>query len=357
MIFDQNLYTPEEFDKKGMAELVSRYRYLIDETKENFYKTRMFSSDALEEYVKSNVNWSLVVRHLILGFASSEALAHPPSDFLDLWVAYIRVRILPIADFNKSMQKYSLSPHIYERHEFLKIALYNIAAELLGINLLWEKPKGKEIWLTHAQMLGRVVQLAYEEVSNRFDKRILNNPVILLNKYETDHSPLFRSSILETQMRLISTVANIDLPRTEWLPTYEKLRQLLDDLADIKEDIEVGRLTFPVLIALQREGENGSLRKIIENHWDNKWHDFSHKKITCSQWEEIKKYLSSCGAISTVKDIILGWYEEAKSSIHNGELPGNTDSFLLMLELKRSFLSRLENNNYTDKEPEFNLGT
>ena len=54
-------------------------------------------------------------------------------------------------------------------------------------------------------------------------------------------------------------------------------------------------------------------------------------------------------------NLIKSWCDQAREEILKGKLPGNIENFVLMLELKRAFLYRLERNGYEDKKPEFTI--
>jgi len=350
--FEDNNIRPEEFDKIGMNYLIQKYGALLNNLKPQIEKSRIFQSEILENIAKKNINWEMIARHLFYAFATCDAFGQNPFDFQNIWVAYTRIRILPIVEFNKTMQSYSLSPKVVERQEFLKVALFNLAAELSGSIQLLNSEEGKRFWLAHAQMLGRIIELVYEEVNDRFNLQTLEKPEIVLKKYKTVNSPLLRSRLLETQINIISSVAAINTENINWLPFFEKLRQLLDDLSDIKEDIEIGRITYPVLVGLHREKSNGELLNIINKFWTQKLKN-TKCNLNKKEWSAIKTILLKNNSIQYTCDKILKWYKKTKQALNENTLPGNVESLSLILELKKAYLYRLRKNNFDDKKPVF----
>jgi hypothetical protein len=343
--------SPQDYDQYALGWLSDRYNTVIQQVRAAFYEMAFFYNPVLESCAKHNVDWAKVARHLFLGFAACEAYGRSPAMYVNLWVRYVRVRVLPIAHLNRAMQSLALSVHDRSCVEFTTAALYAIAAQLLGQELSLTTSANRDFWVVHASVLRRIVETVWDETQHRFLIEYLHQPDILLATYDSHNSPLLRSGMLEAVFMGISACLGIRQGVPQWVRDYEQLRQLLDDIADVKEDLQVGRLTFPVLVGLHAD-VSASLRTLIEHYWASTIMNGSGN-MESVVWAQIKSILKSCGAFAVACARVRDWIVRVQKGIANHGFVGNTEPLLLIVELKRAFMARLIETDFDDREPKF----
>ena len=197
------------------------------------------------------------------------------------------------------------------------------------------------------------MELAYEEIFYKFDISILENPDLMISKYRTNQSPLLRSSTLETFAKIIVMKSDIELKSDGWLIKFEKMRQLLDDLLDIREDIKNGRITYPVLLALANKSFGKKLKQMIMIEWNS---SISYKQVLNDEnWYRIKNIIIQAGAFDTSLSLAKKWIDEVYNDIKKEAFCGDTTALFILLELKRAFADRIMRKNFDNYVPAFNV--
>ena len=344
---------PAEFDIENLGYLRRRYLELLSEIRDEIEKRSGFQSRSLSRDIYYGEDWEIVARLLILGFAAAEALGVDPSSLMDLWVRYCQYRIFPIIAFNRSLDITREAMTADKRTKYvIKTGLNAFASQSTGFLDAKESNDGLIFWEVHSRYLSRISQIAYEEFSTRFDNNCLENPSILLKTYNTKLCPLLRSSTLEPLMVGIAKMYNIRLLSYAWIELYEKIRQLLDDIGDIWEDLTVGRLTYPVLIALRSAKEAIVLSRAIRELWQET-STLEKKTLDVKHWPKIKSSLKRSGALSNACDLVKAWHTEILSSLNREEFRGEIEPLLIIMQLKSAFLARLIEFDFDDHKPEF----
>jgi hypothetical protein len=221
-----------------------------------------------------------------------------------------------------------------------------------GYSQLARIRKGVKFWDAHVELSGRVIALFHEELTMRFDESYLGTPTILIDRYNTKSSPLMRSSTLETFMRGMAAMCGRELKSVHWLELYEQSRQMLDDLADLWEDLLMGRLNYPVLVALKNYGPNSKLGALIKSLWNSRKQDPSKDELT-PYWKTIKDLLSDAGAFQETCTLIDGWLKQVESSIGAELFSGNIGGLMTVVDLKKAYLARLSKLNFDNVKPTF----
>ncbi|MCQ3921643.1 MAG: hypothetical protein DPW13_11905 [Planctomycetes bacterium] len=54
---------------------------------------------------------------------------------------------------------------------------------------------------------------------------------------------------------------------SSFIECFRKLRQLVDEIADVPEDIRAGRLTFPILAALSSKAHGNAVKRTVRAIW------------------------------------------------------------------------------------------
>jgi hypothetical protein len=196
-----------------------------------------------------------------------------------------------------------------------------------------------------------MAQAVCVEDSIRYDEQYFLRPSLLLRIFETPVCPWFRSSALETLMLGVAEMHNLPRPETGWLRDFERMRQLLDDIADIRDDLVAGRLTYPVLVGLQSDRHAAALSDQIQTVWRASPQERQSRMQNL--WPTIKRLLSDADAYEACMRKIRIWERRIAEAINVGSFPGGTTYLHLVLDLKRALADRLTVQGFEDHPEPF----
>ena len=339
---------PVVYDRECLEWLHGRNKALLEAVRDHLDRSSWFQSELLEADFKKEADWRSIARFLLIGFSVVKAIGKDPFEYLGLWVFHARTRIIPILALNQRMKHDA--PDLMAVNELVRIVLMTIAGQLNGV-MRASTTRQLAVWQTvHARCFERVIEISYEEISNKYNRSSLSFPEPCLSRFETDLSPLLRSSILESFVEGICEIEGIRLNDATWSRDFEKMRQLLDDLGDMRSDIVEGRLTLPVLLALHRRRGEGDLGDLIGQIWERGkrrgvW------EMEDAQWEEIKRIVKETGSLESVRRRILAYYECCVKSVKDEKFSGDSEELMCLMELKKAYLHRLLDNDLDDVEP------
>ena len=117
---------------------------------------------------------------------------------------------------------------------------------------------------------------------------------------------------------------------------FNVIRQIADDVADVREDLHLGRPTLPVLFAIQ----NGSFRRKVTAAWQARSVD-----------DQLFSALVDTGALEQSADLADTVWQEAASLIGNnchGQGLGIPQRLAVFFHLKRAAIERLRLNAWHD---------
>jgi geranylgeranyl pyrophosphate synthase len=130
--------------------------------------------------------------------------------------------------------------------------------------------------------------------------------------------------------------------------TFGPWRQLIDEIADVREDIAMGKVSVPVLYALSKA--NKPLIEKIGELWNQtKAYAIVSPQKVGSLSEEIKDLVEQHSGFDQAYQLADLWYNQAmrkleKCTIHNSR----SNEVVLLFRLKRAFLERLKVTNWND---------
>jgi hypothetical protein len=350
-VFTPYVDDPQAFDRDGLTYLRNRYLSLLSEIRLALLNGDWFDSTALNSSVQQYIPWSVVARQLLVGFACAEALGVMPKDLMGLWVEYATVRILPIAAMNVAMEAENLQKCRSGCLQVAKTCSYLVAAQARGYVTFGMVGHGSRFRDVYFSYLKRISQIAYDDLSSRYSNEFIRDPETVLSTYQTDLSPLLRRSTLETFANGLGGMVGRVLRNPHWPTCYEQLSQLLDDLSDIGRDVCAGRLTYPILLGLNNKEIRENLAALISNLWATQRgnSDNVFKKI----WPIIVTDLKKAGTFLKIVKQAEAWCKDIQCDILSEDFPGNTDPLFVVIDLKKALLYRLQQNEFSDKQPEF----
>lgn len=232
---------------------------------------------------------------------------------------------------------------------------------MLGVGAIWEvlkefadEPPNREFWRSQARLNTQVARAVFRELCLRYHASALERPEEMLKEYEGERSPLLRSSVLETVILSLCARNDLRLKSEKWVRHYEEMRQLFDDLVDIDDDLNHGRVTYPILLALATERHAAEVRAYIFESWQGAGGGrcrAAHSKAL------LRDLLTASGALERTAERILDLGHTVRSGIVSEEFPGNPEGLLCLVEVKKAALHRLRANNWTPRRPNYSLYT
>jgi hypothetical protein len=350
--FSLSYTNPIEFDISALQYLRNKYSDLIEISLQMLRDEFFIDSELIENEFQKNLDWEVIERFILSEFIVAECLNLLSPHTLRLCAWYIKYRVIPISVFNKTLDLSYNKTDSYESYKLaLNAGLLNLSSQLNGFITISNLENGLKFWNIHAMMLSRVVNCAYEEYLRRFDIECLKSPARLLNIYDGDKSPLLRSSVIETLFLALSAVNGYLIKSITWLQNFEKLRQTLDDLADMREDILNGRLTYTWLYALKQLGPNSKLEKNLIELWRQVRTNISDlEKMEYA--ENAIKLVNESDVYAHIEKIITKMIIDIELGIRNEMLPGNIEGLLILVKLKEAYFQRLKVLKFIDKKPE-----
>jgi hypothetical protein len=337
---------PVAYDTYAISALRTRYDSVLGKVKDDFARWGHFDSPLIHGRDLGPQEWTATARHLLLAFAACEALSCDPLDFTPLWQSYVAIRVVPILRMNECMRR---QPALDEcGTDLLAASLRTMGALASADQLCATVPHFTPFWAAVSGLYRRMLEAVYEEVLSRYEEAPLWSPYAALAKYDTALSPLLRSSMLEMPLLGLARSVGQVVEPSAWVTDYEKARQLLDDVADVREDLGRGRLTFPVLSALTGPG-SGSLRSAIQRAWSQIGDNVPAFDST-AVWFEVKQEIVRLGGYQKSVELIEQWLANVESG-STLTLGGDLEPLLAHVDLKRALLRRLEQSDFDDSPP------
>lgn len=327
-----------EFDRTALTFLRDRYDDVLREV--------LSGLDGSCQERLSSTERTAVARHLLLAFAACEALGLAPSDLVDLWQAYSTMRIIPLLRVNERMG--TPSSRCASPNQLLVACLQTMVSLTYANELRDSVPRFSQFWSAIVGPYRRILTVVCEEVSLRYDARAVLAPGIALVKYDSNLSPLLRSSMLEMPLLGVAAVAGTQIEPSSWVQNYERARQLLDDAADVRGDLGGGRLTYPVLISLSAP-DSGGLRERILHMWEVAERSGT-PRIADREWAWLRAEITRLGGYEASSAQALDWLDTVERGCLTA-LRGDPEPLLVHIELKRAFLERLQWYGFEDRPP------
>jgi hypothetical protein len=334
--FDPTRDDPVDFDKRILMLLGEKYEACLATVVSQLSQPAWLSRP-LEEFARSTANWSILKRQLVLGFCVAEAMGFNPLNLVTLWEGYARARILPLCALDDAMDK-----DLPVRSDPYVVVSYAIAALLKGHEFFSNHPEILPFWKVLRDSVIRIASAVHFQLSIRFDTTYLDNPISLLSLYETQHSPFRRSSSFVTYVYGLGAIKGLNITTdTPW--QFERFRQLLDDIADLREDLPAGRLTYPALLTINDVRLGPQAKTIVQDLWNN-------KQNKGEWWPPFRRCLLEAGVLDHLKQQVTADLTAVSDWISTS-LPGDCEPLLALIEAKRAFLYRLIQRNLEDTPP------
>jgi hypothetical protein len=202
---------------------------------------------------------------------------------------------------------------------------------------------------------GFVILRMYEDWAERYSEDLLTHPEERLTEYL--HSPtsrIFASGYWELMAKGSFARHGAAAPPAliSVLRRLRKLRQIVDEIADLEEDIRTGLVTIPVLYALRADKDRGQIGEAVRSLW-------RHQKAEPDAPDDdlvahVRKLVEEArGFEASLEEADSVWRDACKDCAESFGDQGS--DYLVLLDIKRAKLESLSRNAWRDQitEPSF----
>lgn len=284
-------------------------------------------------------SWRKVERHFFPVFATASILGGVTPNHVTFCSAYARAVSLPVLGIDR----------LIDRPEFEQTQTRSAYKDLLsywcsnydGIRDLIRLPNGQRVLDLVSSNYYDVFCSLFEDLLSRYDDSLLSRPErTLASFFRSPHSQLTCKYFAVTvQASFLISSQDIDSNTIAFSESFGRIRQLIDEVADVSEDLKMGKVTLPVLFCLARD-------------------DSRYKSAILDLWKKVRYGGDSAlviGALNRIKQmtISLGGYERAYAlaDMWCRDAIGSMASCMelrILLRLKRAYLERLKINDWAD---------
>lgn len=305
-------------------------------------------SESLSSVPKRNIE-----RHIFPVFAAASCSGGISKHHLAFCSAFIRAISLPVLRIDRRVDR-PATKRIEEHDSICKSSNAFLIESCLfydGFLDICRLPNGKEIMELVASNYLQVYSSLYYEMMHRYNLNYLFNPKKRLQWiFRSRFSPLtcnYLSATIQPSILLNSKKVDTDIKKlTE---SFGRLRQLCDQICDVKEDITMGNVTIPVLYALLND--NNKLASMMRTLWIEVQDLGSDSDLSVLSLHaaNIKEMTQKLGGFRRAYSLADKWYRQTMSLISKcNRKPGGGIEVTLLIRLKRAYLERLKLNNWSD---------
>jgi hypothetical protein len=216
-----------------------------------------------------------------------------------------------------------------------------------------------------------IIQHMHANYANRFDHSQVNKPHKHIEKYlNSNRSRHLGSGFYESGIRSVFGFNGVECPKffSILLPDMRRLRQRVDEIDDLFEDLFSGIVSYPLLLLLTTKSSDTAKVHILVS-WDYVQNSIS---VLISDRSSIRKMISDDlylqNKVFVIKELLLEekifqkvyleahciWETCCKTVIESiGKQDGH--DLLIILDQKRAFLERIKKHNWNNKYVQVDL--
>jgi len=288
------------------------------------------------------VPWRKVERHFFPLFATASLLGGVTPHHVAFCSAYARAVSLPLLRIDyliDSAQVESLEET--QMHSVCEDLLSNWCCNYDGMMDVPPLPNGQRLFALVLSNYYDVFCSLYEEILSRYDDSLVSQPERALRSIlRSSHSQLTcRYFAVAVQASFLISRKKIDPEIMAVAKSFGRIRQLVDQVADVTEDLNMGKLTLPVLFCLVTG--DSEYESAILGLWKKARDGRGSSQLT-GMLSRIKEKTVSLGGYDKAYTLADMWYRDAIRST------GSYTELRILLRLKRASLERLKINGWTD---------
>lgn len=326
-----------------------------------------FEQPQVDRFFHDNVDRGLILKQIAHLFTAAECFGGANQHHVDFAVDYALASIIPI-QVTDTFIDYSRSPHLtadmMAREDVRTAWLFTNACMNMGFQRMVSASYPRQVAEVVSEVFRDVPQAMADCYYRRYDPRKLDHVEEELAFYE--QSPISRllgSGFYQICVDAACAIANEPItPQLRYLTQdMRRLRQLVDEIADWREDVVSGELTLPFLYLLEDPEMGGEAKQLIQQVWtraqniivqpqsqEETIHSLNDDPEILSRTDGIKELLMESGSFDRLYNRAdAHWINTVlqMGTVFQGK---NYYDLLLGVHLRREFLERLKKQDWED---------
>lgn len=284
-----------------------------------------------------------IERHLFPFFAVASSSGTVRNEHINFCANYILLISFPVLTIDKIVDENNTLISGNKARAFGPI-LASFTSIYVATTKLCENPKFSSLLQIVSNNYSTVFQSIIEDIYNRYNLSYLDNPRAYLQQELSSPVSQLTSKYFETSLTcaLLINEVQIHSEIINFAKEFGRLRQIIDQIADIREDITVGKITFPILFALIKD-KNNILKKQILDFWCLK-----ESKKRAFELERIIGNIKEFGGYDEAYNLSVQIYNDIQKKFINLPITIGSLELKSLILLKKAYLERIKRNNWKD---------
>ena len=289
-------------------------------------------------------------RHLFALFSAATSSGGVTEQHIRFGSAFLRGISIPVMQIDHMLDRLHLAAGTESEATGLTSPIWLGSICLLheGLRDMLNLPHAKELLKVVLSDYLRVYSSLETEMKGRYKDYGLLHPTEYLNwmLHSYDSSLTCRYFSVTVQGAILINQGAVSPTVKKLAHLFGRLRQLVDQIADVEEDVLIGKLTVPVLHALTK---CPLLQEEIRDLWRESQGCSLDTELLQPRLNRIHKLVLENNGFEYSSGLALSCYEEAMALFHNEPLlPDLGIEIRILFRLKRAFLERLKRNGWRD---------
>ncbi|XYI00714.1 hypothetical protein ACMHYB_13520 [Sorangium sp. So ce1128] len=364
----QNIFRdPINFDRHVFLDRLNpRYWRHVEEAINKLQAVPWHDTSSAKK-IESTLDKGLIKKQTFPIFETAASCGSITDDHILFASAYILTKIVPL-QITDSWIDYSISPNLTAdmlSSESVQSAwTVSNSSIYMGISLFMQSPSlcgAFEEALPHFVSVSQAMSNCYQR---RFNRELLDSPELEIDSYFSNPISRLLGSVFFGVSVLGSMRVSGDMPSMQARSMTKKmrgLRQIVDEVADWREDLVSGELTLPYLFALNDKKLNPFVREAIIKTWQRAKEIIDSPIPHAEKIIQLKEDLAINRSLDDLKELMIlsGSFNEMYSQadhlwnrsvidmdrVFEGK---NFYDLFLNVALKRAFLERLKAQDWED---------
>lgn len=362
---------PIKFDRDTFNILGSRYGTYLHRVIRDVQREEYFKSAEINSIIHSNLDHQLICKQVLPLFATADAYGKLEK-FERQLISFAKQYILIVTSTYNSIDSqidlcvsYNTETDLSEKWNMEKVSLFGISSIISGFKNLFYEKNGEKLVEIISDVYSDISEIMFLDYEHRFDTMLLESTNEAIEKYLTSElSALVGSGFYEVTIRAAMQIIEEDITNDQmvFMKDFRRLRQIVDEIADVVEDVRVGRVTLPFLLALLNPKYKKQVDNLIRDIWktsneviDNYSHSKNRLISELSQDPKLKALtdtlydkLIKSGVFDLTYNIAEQIFTNVVSGLKTHFPRHNMDGLVRIAYLKKAFLERLKRQNWRD---------
>lgn len=357
--------SPLAYDARALTYLRDKYCSKVKPAVEKL-RLKMFDNEDLQSFHSKSIDIELIYRQCFPMCIIQETYFPDRDNIEDLIFSFCLCKTLTLNKIDSILDNSTHDPDInaVEALDVNTIMCYSLSSLSLGIMNLLRFNNGQKAIQEIIKMNFYLLQCMFSDYKNCFNEKMIYQTDSYINKYSDPKSSRYLGSgFYESTIRATFAFYNEPTPAffNELLFRMRSLRQQVDEIADVREDLSSGLLTLPVLLLLKKKPH---MNKYIIKAWKCSKRIIKQNKSLAikintlktdqdlyAQVDAIINEIENEGIFKYLYDICIENAYSCNSIISN--FIGEKHDLNVIVDLKIAFLNRLKEYSWIDKRPKY----